>query len=308
MIGGDVVDFGGRSGERELVAASQPVLRFGSPTSEPWHATNTAPSVAHTPPRPDASRQPAAGRLPNFIIGGAPRSGTTWLYRVLEKHPSIYLARPLRPEPKFFLVDEEYAQGLDYYKRTWFGSVPDHFCAGEKSTNYLESPSAAGRVGRDIPDIRLIFLLREPASRAVSHYHFSRLNGLEHLPIADALAAEDARSLTYEGTYRYSRPFSYFARGLYADHLENWLRVFARHQILILRYEDVFADPTRLVSTVHRFLDVEPRPSDARDVGVVNSAGSDPVSVSVIDSLKERYAQPNHRLYRLLGTRLWDAP
>jgi hypothetical protein len=56
-------------------------------------------------------------RLPDFIIGGAPRSGTTWLYELLDRHPDVHMAKPLAPEPKFFLRDDEYARGLRYYSQ-----------------------------------------------------------------------------------------------------------------------------------------------------------------------------------------------
>ena len=62
-------------------------------------------------------------RQPDFIIAGAPRSGTTWLYRLLEKHPGVFLPSPPQPEPKFFLVDEQYERGLDYYSSKWFGGA-----------------------------------------------------------------------------------------------------------------------------------------------------------------------------------------
>jgi len=101
------------------------------------------------------------GRLPDFIIGGAPRSGTTWLATTLDRHPAIWMAKPLRPEPKFFLVEELYAEGLDQYSARWFAEAPDDTVVGEKSTNYLESGSAARRIAADLPGVRMIFLLRD---------------------------------------------------------------------------------------------------------------------------------------------------
>ena len=82
-------------------------------------------------------------RLPEFLIGGAPRSGTTWLYALLDRHPDIHMAKPLKPEPKFFLRDDEYAKGLEYYSKKWFEGVDASKIAGEKSTDYLESADAA---------------------------------------------------------------------------------------------------------------------------------------------------------------------
>src|SRR6266550_685043 len=103
---------------------------------------------------------------PTFIIAGAPRSGTTWLYELLDRHPDVHMAKPLKPEPKFFLRDDEYAKGLEYYSTKWFEGVEPSKIAGEKSTDYLESSAAAARIAKNLSDVKLIFLLREPVSRA----------------------------------------------------------------------------------------------------------------------------------------------
>ena len=117
-------------------------------------------------------------RLPEFLIGGAPRAGTTWLYALLDRHPSIYMAKPLKPEPKFFLVDQLYEKGLEYYARTWFADAGAAPLAGEKSTDYLESAAAAERIARDLPRVKLVFVLREPVDRAHSNFLWTKMNGL----------------------------------------------------------------------------------------------------------------------------------
>src|SRR5438874_12720259 len=108
-------------------------------------------------------------RLPDFLIGGAARSGTTWLYSALDRHPTGYMAKPIKHEPKLFLVDDLYRKGLAHYARTWFADVPQSHVAGEKSTDYLESAAAAERIARDLPQVRLIFILRDPVDRAYSN-------------------------------------------------------------------------------------------------------------------------------------------
>lgn len=85
-------------------------------------------------------------RLPDFIIAGAPRSGTTWLYALARRHPQLAMAEPMAPEPKFFLVDELWQRGVDYYSTNWFDTLPADRVLGEKSTNYLESPEAVERM------------------------------------------------------------------------------------------------------------------------------------------------------------------
>jgi hypothetical protein len=97
-------------------------------------------------------------RLPDFVIAGAPRCGTTWLTSALDRHPDIWLAKPRRPEPKFFLVDELYELGIEEYSRRWFAGAPGGAKVGEKSTNYLESPVAAERMAAHLPGVRLLFV------------------------------------------------------------------------------------------------------------------------------------------------------
>ena len=87
--------------------------------------------------------------------------------------------QPMVPEPKFFLVDELWQRGVDYYSKQWFDLLPAGRMLGEKSTNYLEAPEVAERISRVLPRVKLIFLLRNPVDRAYSNYLWSRQNGLE---------------------------------------------------------------------------------------------------------------------------------
>jgi sulfotransferase family protein len=242
-------------------------------------------------------------RLPDFLIGGAPRSGTTWLYSLLDRHPDVYMAKPVTPEPKFFLVDSVYEKGLPFYSGTWFVGAGSAQLAGEKSTNYLESGVAAGRIAQAIPGVKLVFILRDPVDRAYSNYLWSRMNGIEHEDFAAALALEDERQVTLPERWRFARPFSYFSRGLYADLLEPYLRLFPRRQLLVLRYEDIVSAPEALAARLQRFLGVCERPGDALGLGVINPSEKpgDRLQDDVRRSLALRYEEPNRRLAGTLG-------
>jgi sulfotransferase family protein len=242
-------------------------------------------------------------KLPDFIIGGAPRAGTTWLYELLDRHPDIHMAKPLKPEPKFFLRDDEYAKGLQYYSTRWFADAAPSSIAGEKSTDYLESAAAAARIARDLPHVKLIFLLREPVSRAYSNYLWSRMNGLETEDFATALRLEAQRERDLPERLKFTRPFSYFSRGLYADLLESYFNRFLNHQLLIARYEDIVERPSDVAAAVHGFLGVVPRPADAADLGVINPSEGDGSGLpdDVRQELRGRYLEPNRRLATLLG-------
>jgi hypothetical protein len=250
-------------------------------------------------------------RLPDFLIGGAPRSGTTWLYQLLDRHPGVFMAKPVAPEPKFFLVDRIYEKGLAYYAETWFAAAGPGQKAGEKSTDYLESEAAAGRIGTDLPQVRLVFVLREPVARAFSNYLWTKMNGLETEEFAAAIALEAQREGELPERLKFARPFSYFSRGLYADLLRPYLDRFPREQVLVLKFEDIAARPTVVAERLHRFLGVSPRPEDVTGLGIVNPSekGGPALDEGIRRELAARYAEPNRRLAQLLGPdfEMWPA-
>jgi hypothetical protein len=242
-------------------------------------------------------------RLPDFIIGGAPRCGTTWLYHLLARHPDVHMAAPVSPEPKFFLVDDVYARGLAHYSATWFAAAAPGKRCGEKSTNYLESAQAAARIRSDLPSVRLVFVLREPAVRAWSNYLWSRMSGMETETFERALELEVEREATLPPARRFSRPHAYFSRGLYANELQKWFALFARGTILCLRFEDIVSGAASVAAKLHRFLDLPARPQDAQGLGPINASEPDTAGLApqTRARLRSRYAEPNQQLYALLG-------
>lgn len=243
-------------------------------------------------------------RLPDFIIAGAPRSGTTWLYRLAQRHPQLAMAQPIVPEPKFFLVDELWKRGLDYYSSKWFEPLPAGRMLGEKSANYLESPVVAERIYRALPRVKLIFVLRNPVDRAYSNYLWSRQNGLEHETFERALALEEQRQREIPPHLRFARPHAYFSRGLYAEQLAPFLNRFPRERVLVLRHEILATCPERIAADFHRFLGVEEISELAGGLGIVNPANPplpEPLPTPLRRRLAERYRAANARLSILLG-------
>ncbi len=237
-------------------------------------------------------------RLPDFIIGGAARSGTTWLCHLLARHPEVGIARPIAPEPKFFLVDELYAQGLDYYASCWFAPLSQRI-VGEKSTNYLDSALVAQRIASALPGVRLVFLLRDPVERSFSNYRWSLQQGHETEDFATALSLEGSRTTPH--ALRFARPFDYLARSRYAERLSPYLRLFAPQDILLLRFEDIAAAPGDLAGRLHRFLGVTDRPTDAEGLGVVNDAAGNDISAATRRWLIEYFRLPNRDLATATG-------
>ena len=250
-------------------------------------------------------------RLPDFIIAGAPRSGTTWLYFLARRHPQLAMAEPMVPEPKFFLVDELWQRGIDYYSTKWFDPLPEGRLLGEKSANYLESSQVAERICNVLPGVKLIFLLRNPVDRAYSNFLWSRENGLETETFERALALEAQRERELPPNLRYARPHAYFTRGLYAEHLLQFYNRFPRKQMLVLRYDDVATCPESVAAAFHRFLGVDVMPGLARDLGPINAAGlsmQEPIPKVLRHRLAERYYAANVSLATLVGPnfKLWS--
>ena len=213
------------------------------------------------------------------------------------------MAKPLKPEPKFFLRDDEYAKGLAYYSDKWFSGVDAGKIAGEKSTDYLESAPAAERIARDLPRVKLIFILREPVARAYSNYLWTKMNGLETEDFATALRLEEQRERELPERFTFTRPFSYFSRGLYADLLEPYCNRFMDNQLLVTRFEDIVERPAALAEAVQRFIGATPRPADAEGLGVINPSERESAGLAdeVRRDLAARYVEPNRRLAALLG-------
>jgi hypothetical protein len=200
-------------------------------------------------------------------------------------------------------VDHLDAKGLAHYSDTWFATVEPSLVAGEKSTDYLESAVAAERIVRNLPDVKLVFILREPVARAYSNYLWTKMNGIETEEFATALALEAEREGTLPEKWRFARPFSYFSRGLYADLLAPYVRNVPRDRLLILKFEDIIDAPEALATQLQRFVGVAERPADARGLGVINPSEKEmPLpSNEVTRELAQQYVEPNRRLAALLG-------
>ncbi len=242
--------------------------------------------------------------LPTFIVGGAPRAGTTFLYEVLDEHPDVFMAKPRTPEPKFFLIDDEFQKGLAYYSERYFSGALGGRCTavGEKSTNYLESPVAARRIRTSLPDVKLLFALRNPIERAFSNYLWSTKNGLETLSFEEAIKTEAVRESQYAPEHRYSRPFSYVSRGMYATLLEPFFAAFRPAQIHVVILEDLEDNPQPHLDAIWQYLGVPPYRPQGDLHRRVNTArqGDEQISEKTRARLRDIYRRPNEELAALL--------
>ena len=198
--------------------------------------------------------------LPNLLIVGAQKSGTTSLHRLLESHPQIYL--PARPqEIHFFDLEENFARGMDWYQNFFGGWDGEPYC-GQTSPLYMYEPGVAGRISEALPEARMIFILRNPITRAYSHYWHEVRYGWEELSFAEALRREPERLI---GGFEARRHFSYVDRGCYGAQIERFLELFDRRQLLFLKQEELRATPGELRRKLGQFLDLSAegfRPAD----------------------------------------------
>jgi hypothetical protein len=242
--------------------------------------------------------------LPDFLILGAQKAGTTALYAYLRRHPAI--TGPSWKEVSYF--DRHYARGPSWYR----GNFPNLLRArgelvGEASPSYLFHPLAPQRGKELLPEARLVALVRNPVDRALSHYNHEVALGREQLSFEDALAAEEDRLQGEDARLRadpryFSREWwshTYKARGRYAEQLEHWLEVFPREQLLVLPSEDLLGEPERAHAQVLEFLGAPPHRLDSYPrVFERQYEGMKPETRA---RLADYFAEPNRRLYELLG-------
>ena len=258
--------------------------------------------------------------LPDYIIIGAQKGGTTSLLRYIEAHRLVIPAAA--KEIHFF--DHFSSRGLAWYRsffptrlyRNWAAKKHGRpLLIGEASPYYLFHPRAAERAFATVPAAELIAMLRNPVDRAFSHYHHEVRWGFEDAPtFVDAIDREEERLAgerdrmladeSYEG-FNHNH-YSYLARGRYLGQLEAWRKFFPEKQLLVLKSEEFFAETRSVFDRVLRFLEL---PSDSRAVfEPYNYAINPEMERSTRQRLVEYYKPHNLKLYEYLGQDLgWDA-
>jgi len=191
--------------------------------------------------------------LPNFLIIGAQRSGTTTLWIACDRHPNIYMS-PTR-ETAFFCNDGLYNRGITFYETTFFHEWSGQRAVGEKTPEYLLYPGTAARIRRLLPDARMVVTVRSPAERAHSNWRHNLMFGWESLPFREALDAEPDRIAANKNAIG---RFGYLARGKYRRQLDQYYYEFDREQVHILLFDDLIADQAAALAMMYRFLGVEP--------------------------------------------------
>ncbi len=262
-----------------------------------------------TPPAPPERPDPPAHnlatahsrQLPGVVIIGAQRGGTTSLYRYLTDHPDI--GPSLRKEVHFF--DRYYEKGPEWYL-AHFPLRGDWPLVVEASPSYLFAPAVPRRIHTALPGARYIAMLRNPVDRAYSQYQLMVRRGIESLPFAEALAAEQVRLPGPDNPMTLPwRHFSYTKRGLYAEQLQRWLAVVPRERLFVIRSEDFYADPAAILE---RTLDWLGLPSVIPDsLKPYHLAEYPDLDAATRRRLAGYFAPHNQMLYGLIGRDLeWE--
>ncbi|MBA2441529.1 MAG: sulfotransferase [Rubrobacter sp.] len=203
--------------------------------------------------------------MPNFLILGAMKAGTTALYYYLEQHPQVYMS-PVK-EPNFFAFEGEEMPSrlpgdpkgvsrasisdLETY-RSLFSKATDERALGEASHSYLYVPKAVERIRYHVPDAKMIAILRNPVERAYSHFLHSVRTGAERVTdFAEALREEESGA-------RSGPDFKdYVGRGFYRAQLERYYGAFDGSQIQAYLYEDLNTSPLEMLRDIFQFLKVD---------------------------------------------------
>jgi hypothetical protein len=215
-----------------------------APTLRPPYSAPLRPSTRAAP----AAAAAATGALPNTVIIGAMKCGTTSLHSYLDCHPSISMSR--RKETNFFVHHQNWSKGLGWYRSHFTEDKP---VIGESSPNYARYPVFPGvpeRMHMVIPNAKLIFCVRDPVKRMVSHYIHSYSLGRENRPIEEAFRQRENNPYLLCSSYYYQ--------------LEQYLRYFDHRQIKLVVLEELHRDPLATLQEVFGFLGVDPSYEDSR--------------------------------------------
>jgi hypothetical protein len=224
------------------------------------------------------------GALPNVLIIGSMKCGTSSLHHYLDSHPDVQMSA--NKEVNFFWRQTAWEKGRDWY-RGWFdGSVP---IRGESSVNYTKDPKAARvcarRMRKVVPDAKLIYLVRDPVERSISHYLHTHAKGNEHRPASKALL--DLRS-------------EFVSRSMFYANVEPYLEDF---DPLVLRQEDLLDHQEETLSAIASFLDLaSPIPHSSEMWETADSKGQEKPVLKrrVRERLADHFARDQERLAALV--------
>jgi hypothetical protein len=240
------------------------------------------------------------GALPDFVIIGGKKCGTTFLYDLLGRHP---LVQPAASKELHFF-DALFEEGAEWYRQCFPAPRWEdgrRTITGEASP-YMAHRHAPERMAQVVPQARLIALLRDPVERAYSDYQMVARKDREHKTFEEAIGLQEPAEAGDRAAL--SEDSEYLSRGVYVDQLLRWTEFFDREQLLVLKSEDFFENHTETLEVVLEFLGLpewEPEASELE--GGKRNAGryGEEMDPSTRRRLEEYFAPHNRRLYDFLG-------
>lgn len=261
-----------------------------------------------------SSRLREPGVLPDFLIIGAMKSGTSTLFAMLCQHPGVL--RPAAKELHYFSNPRNYRRGEAWYRGCF--PPPSALAASERALGYrpvtgeatpaMSLPEYAERAARLLPEARLVVTLRNPVDRAYSHYQHMALAAIpDRRAFEDALEQEVALleqglQITQDSTRSHRRRlhnYGYLNRGHYVEHLAHWLRHYPRERLLILNFDTWRNDARSAATRAAQFLGLPSH--DYAAVRANEGAYREPMAPATREWLTEHYRPYNRRLFELLG-------
>lgn len=184
--------------------------------------------------------------LPNFVLVGTMKSGTTTIKEYLREHPDVFM---YPREIHFFDEEKFYLRGREWYE-SLFADASNQPAIIDKTPSYSYNPVCAPRMYELLPNAKLIWIFREPVSRAYSNYWHSASRGWERLSFEDAIRRE--RERYQQDIYR-----GYLRRSIYAEQVERFLDYYRKQEMLFLLFEDLKSRPEAVLAELCKFLGVE---------------------------------------------------
>jgi hypothetical protein len=274
------------------------------------HARNAAKRGSRLVTVPTAELRP----LPDFLIIGAQRGGTTSLYRYLCSHPEV---APAVLNKGIHYFDTNYGKSPRWYRSHFPTSMSRALrcrragvgksLTGEGSPYYIFHPLAPERIAQLLPEVPSILLLRDPIKRAYSHYQHEVARGFESLSFEEALEHEEERIAGEEDRMRREPSYvsfehqhhTYLSRGLYLSQIRRWHEHFSPERLLIIDSADLFRDTDSTYGRVLAFLGLVPR--SLPRYKQLNAHGYSGMSNRARSFLEHRLETPNRELEDYLG-------
>ncbi|NEP09405.1 MAG: tetratricopeptide repeat protein [Symploca sp. SIO2C1] len=243
---------------------------------------------------------------PNFIIIGQPKCGTSSLYSYLTQHPQILPA--IEKEIRFWSFKPNFEKGLDWYLAHFPAIASEQgLITGEATPGYLDSPPAADSLLQEFPHMKLIVVLRNPVDRALSHYYMCTRQSRDKRSLEKAILSgiKDVNNKSYLNLFNNCKISSYLKRSQYIENLSRWMELFSKEQFLIIKSEDLFAEPATIINQVFNFLGVEPYELQVYSNKTKNSYP--PISPSMRQTLNDYFRPFNQQLEEYLDRKFdWD--